>query len=184
MCRTTYALIGLDVRLALKVLERHSEGTVKIWPRPYGLGYLGDLVVLLGGEFHEQECRGIVESFYMTGEVLYVHFLTAEKPMHKAMELLKERYPNLEIKYFAWDAYNHFYESNDKCMQFFAGDYVVKSYVNGEANEFFSVTELEVLLWAKRITGVECKSVDEVERIKLKPREYIRITKCQYTELF
>lgn len=89
----------------------------------YPKRWLGNLVVRLGTDWHEVDCRGTWDDLKMTHKSLYFFTETAWQAPFDVLRLIQKKYPGLEMFFSAvgdgWDSYL----TNDKDGRFFTSRY-------------------------------------------------------------
>lgn len=89
----------------------------------YSKRWLGNLIVRLGGDYHEMDCRGTWDDLKMTHKSLYFFTESAWHAPFDILKLIQKVYPGLEIYFSAlgdgWDSYL----TNDKDGRFFTSRY-------------------------------------------------------------
>lgn len=89
----------------------------------YSKRWLGNLVVKLGTDWHEVDCRGTWDDLKMTHKSLYFFTETAWQAPFDVLRLIQKVYPGLEIYFSALGDGWETYLTNDKDGRFFTSRY-------------------------------------------------------------
>ena len=89
----------------------------------YPKRWLGNLVVKLGTDWHEVDCRGTWDDLKMTHKSLYFFTETAWQAPFDILKLIQKVYPGLEIYFSALGDGWETYLTNDKEGRFFTSRY-------------------------------------------------------------
>ena len=89
----------------------------------YPKRWLGNLVVRLGTDWHEVDCRGTWDDLKMTHKSLYFFTETAWQAPFDVLRLIQKKYPGLEIYFSALGDGWETYLTNDKDGRFFTSRY-------------------------------------------------------------
>ena len=89
----------------------------------YSKRWLGNLIVRLGGDYHEMDCRGTWDDLKMTHKSLYFFTEAAWHAPFHILKLIQKVYPGLEIYFSALGDGWETYLTNDKDGRFFTSRY-------------------------------------------------------------
>ena len=89
----------------------------------YSKRWLGNLIVRLGGDYHEMDCRGTWDDLKMTHKSLYFFTESAWYAPFDMLKLIQKVYPGLEIYFSALGDGWETYLTNDKEGRFFTSRY-------------------------------------------------------------
>lgn len=89
----------------------------------YSKRWLGNLIVRLGGDYHEMDCRGTWDDLKMTHKSLYFFTESAWYAPFDILKLIQKVYPGLEIYFSALGDGWETYLTNDKEGRFFTSRY-------------------------------------------------------------
>lgn len=89
----------------------------------YPKRWLGNLIVRLGGDYHEMDCRGTWDDLKMTHKSLNFFTESAWHAPFDILKLIQKVYPGLEIYFSALGDGWETYLTNDKDGRFFTSRY-------------------------------------------------------------
>lgn len=144
-----------EVRSLYERMKRLQEMDAPLRPNGFGTTWFGNLVEDLGKECGTVSCRGSWDCLYLNANVLS---FTAECAWYRCTEvedLIKEKYPSLEIYFKCEEPGMAIYEKNSDV--FFPEDYSV----DFEDDDTSYCTENAALELLSDFFGVDFKDMDE-----------------------
>ena len=141
-----------DLYSRMKRLQEMSE---PLKPNGFGTRWLGNLVEDLGVDFNTVQCRGSWDDLYMDEEILCFTTETAWYRCTEVEDLIKEKYPSIDIAFRCEEPGMCIYEKNNNV--FFPEDYVI-DYSGGD---LYYMTEQEALQELSDVFGVDFADIDE-----------------------
>ena len=124
-------------------------------PNGFGTTWLGNLVEDLGVDFNKAQCRGSWDGLFLDGNVLSFSTETAWYRCTEVEDLIKEKYPSIEIAFRCEEPGIAIYEKNNNV--FFPEDYIIV-FEDDDTNYCGETEALEVL---SDFFGVDFKDMDE-----------------------
>lgn len=94
----------------------------------FGNTWLGCLVVKLGADWEKVYCRGSWSDLFYEGGILYFNTETAWGPMTEVFDLIKQKFPSLQIYYSAEEPGCELFTTNDVDGLYFKDRYFLDSY--------------------------------------------------------
>lgn len=148
-CYTSYVVTGdekevCDLYEKMRSLEQREESLVE---NGFGKNWLGNLVTLLGADWHKVFCRGSWYDLEKDGEkTLRFWVESAWSDPDQVIDLLKEKYPSLEFIFRAEEPGMNYYVTNDATGDYFEryaldADGEQTYYWEGELNELLRDVE-------------------------------------------
>ena len=124
-------------------------------PNGFGTTWLGNLVEDLGVDFNTVQCRGSWDGLYMDEEILCFTTETAWYRCTEVEDLIKEKYPSIDIAFKCEEPSMCIYEKNNNV--FFPEDYIVDI----EDDDTYYLMESEALQVLSDFFGIDFKDIDE-----------------------
>ena len=124
-------------------------------PNGFGTTWLGNLVEDLGVDFNTVQCRGSWDDLYMDEEILCFTTETAWYRCTEVEDLIKEKYPSIDIAFRCEEPGMSIYEKNNNV--FFPEDYIVDI----EDDDTYYLMESEALQVLSDFFGIDFKDIDE-----------------------
>ena len=136
-----------------KMEEPHvSNGFGKLW--------MGCLVNLLGGDWHEVYCRGEIIDYNLNDDHVSISCETAWGEMPEFRHFIEENYPESKIFYQVEESGNCVYATNDTDGEYFPDRYCLDFY---DGLEYFETIE-EAAKYIGEIIGKKLKpDIKEIE---------------------
>ena len=128
---------------------------IPLMPNGFGTTWLGNLVEDLGVDFNTVQCRGSWDDLYMDDEILCFTTETAWYRCTEVEDLIKEKYPSIDIAFRCEEPGMCIYEKNNNV--FFPEDYIVDI----EDDDTYYLMESEALQVLSDFFGIDFKDIDE-----------------------
>ena len=157
-CSTRYVLCSDDNQELIDLYERMKrlqEMKDPLKPNGFGTTWLGNLVEDLGVDFNTVQCRGSWDDLYMDEEILCFTTETAWYRCTEVEDLIKEKYPSIDIAFKCEEPGMCIYEKNNNV--FFPEDYIVDI----EDDDTYYLMESEALQVLSDFFGIDFKDIDE-----------------------
>ena len=157
-CSTRYVLCSDDNQELVDLYERMKrlqEMKDPLKPNGFGTTWLGNLVEDLGVDFNIVQCRGSWDDLYMDEEILCFTTETAWYRCTEVEDLIKEKYPSIDIAFKCEEPGMCIYEKNNNV--FFPEDYIVDI----EDDDTYYLMESEALQVLSDFFGIDFKDIDE-----------------------
>ena len=157
-CSTRYVLCSDDNQELIDLYERMQrlqEMKDPLKPNGFGTTWLGNLVEDLGVDFNTVQCRGSWDDLYMDEEILCFTTETAWYRCTEVEDLIKEKYPSIDIAFKCEEPGMCIYEKNNNV--FFPEDYIVDI----EDDDTYYLMESEALQVLSDFFGIDFKDIDE-----------------------
>ena len=157
-CSTRYVLCSDDNQELMDLYERMKrlqEMKDPLKPNGFGTTWLGNLVEDLGVDFNTVQCRGSWDDLYMDEEILCFTTETAWYRCTEVEDLIKEKYPSIDIAFKCEEPGMCIYEKNNNV--FFPEDYIVDI----EDDDTYYLMESEALQVLSDFFGIDFKDIDE-----------------------
>jgi len=187
-CQTTVFITSSEkgknenVEKLHKIIEELENHKKPINPNGFGVCWLGELVTALGEDWHKVSCRG--EWYYMdfSDNMLELGIDSAWEPPYEVFDLIKEKFPDLQIKYRAIEEGNQIFETNDR--EFFPDKYVMDYNIlfkdGYHSDTAFFETEKEVIDFINEELELPVKTLVEAENYKFEDDDnYISINEIE-----
>ena len=136
-------------------MKRLQEMKEPLKPNGFGTTWLGNLVEDLGVDFNTVQCRGSWDDLYMDEEILCFTTETAWYRCTEVEDLIKEKYPSIDIAFRCEEPGMSIYEKNNNV--FFPEDYIVDI----EDDDTYYLMESEALQVLSDFFGIDFKDIDE-----------------------
>lgn len=136
-------------------MKRLQEMDHPLKPNGFGTTWLGNLVEDLGVDFNKVQCRGSWDSLSLDDEILSFTTETAWYRCTEVEDLIKEKYPSIEIAFRCEEPGMAIYEKNNNV--FFPEDYII----DFEDDDIHYLSEDETLDELSDFFGIDFKSMDE-----------------------
>lgn len=136
-------------------MKRLQEMKEPLKPNGFGTTWLGNLVEDLGVDFNTVQCRGSWDDLYMDEEILCFTTETAWYRCTEVEDLIKEKYPSIDIAFKCEEPGMCIYEKNNNV--FFPEDYIVDI----EDDDTYYLMESEALQVLSDFFGIDFKDIDE-----------------------
>lgn len=162
-CDTSYIVTGekeevCDLYEKMKSLEERDESLVE---NGIGKTWLGNLVVLLGGDWEQIRCRGWWGNLCKDCDdgALRFNVESAWAELWEVRQFLQDKYPSLDIYYQSEEPGMGIYVTNDRDGEYFPERIKVEHW--GNEDEYFEVWE-DVYEHVAGITHTCISSVEEL----------------------
>ena len=136
-------------------MKRLQEMTEPLKPNGFGTAWLGNLVEDLGVDFNTVQCRGSWDDPTLENTVLRFSTETAWYRCTEVEDLIREKYPSIEIFFICEEPGMCIYEKNNNV--FFPEDYIVDI----EDDDTYYLMEGEALQVLSDFFGIDFKDIDE-----------------------
>lgn len=155
---TSYYLRSSDnsAKKLYKKMLKLQNMTEPLKPNGFGTTWLGNLVEDLGKDYEKVQCRGSWDDLKLEDDVLHFSTETAWYRCTEVEDLIKEKYPEMEINFFCEESGMCIYEKNS--TEFFPEDYVVDT--DDEGTEYLS--ESETLSHLSDFFGIDFNTFDDL----------------------
>ena len=156
-CSTRYACTGdqNELQSLYERMNRLAQMKEPLKPNGFGTTWLGNLVEDLGVDFNKVQCRGSWDGLELDGGVLRFWTETAWYRCTEVEDLIKEKYPSMEIFFLCEEPGMCIYEKNNDV--FFPEDYIVDI----EDDDTYYLMESEALQTLSDFFGIDFKDMDE-----------------------
>ena len=157
-CSTRYVLCSDDNQELMDLYERMKrlqEMKAPLKPNGFGTTWLGNLVEDLGVDFNTVQCRGSWDGLTLEGETLRFWTETAWYRCTEVEDLIREKYPSIEIFFLCEEPGMCIYEKNSDI--YFSEDYIV----DYSAGDTYYLSESEILSELSDEFGVDFADIDE-----------------------
>ena len=156
-CSTRYACTGdqNELQSLYERMNRLAQMKEPLKPNGFGTTWLGNLVEDLGVDFNKVQCRGSWDGLELDGGVLRFWTETAWYRCTEVEDLIKEKYPSMEIFFICEEPGMAIYEKNNNV--FFPEDYIVDI----EDDDTYYLMESEALQVLSDFFGIDFKDIDE-----------------------
>ena len=156
-CSTRYACTGdqNELQSLYERMNRLAQMKEPLKPNGFGTTWLGNLVEDLGVDFNKVQCRGSWDGLELDGGVLRFWTETAWYRCTEVEDLIKEKYPSMEIFFLCEEPGMCIYEKNNNV--FFPEDYIVDI----EDDDTYYLMESEALQVLSDFFGIDFKDIDE-----------------------
>ena len=156
-CSTRYACTGdqNELQSLYERMNRLAQMKEPLKPNGFGTTWLGNLVEDLGVDFNKVQCRGSGDGLELDGGVLRFWTETAWYRCTEVEDLIKEKYPSMEIFFLCEEPGMCIYEKNNDV--FFPEDYIVDI----EDDDTYYLMESEALQTLSDFFGIDFKDMDE-----------------------
>ena len=136
-------------------MKRLQEMKEPLKPNGFGTTWLGNLVEDLGVDFNTVQCRGSWDDLHLDDEILCFTTETAWYRCTEVEDLIKEKYPSIDIAFRCEEPGMCIYEKNNNV--FFPEDYIVDI----EEDDTYYLMEDEALQVLSDFFGIDFKDMDE-----------------------
>ena len=136
-------------------MNRLQEMPAPLKPNGFGTTWLGNLVEDLGVEYGKVSCRGSWDGLLLDGDILCFSTETAWYRCTEVEDLIKEKYPSIDIAFRCEEPGMCIYEKNNNV--FFPEDYIVDI----EDDDTYYLTEEDALQTLSDFFGIDFKDMDE-----------------------
>ena len=156
-CSTRYVCCGdpEEIQGLYDRMTRLAEMKEPLNPNGFGTTWLGNLVEDLGVDFHSVQCRGSWDGPFMHGDTMSFSTETAWYRCTEVEDLIKEKYPSVQIYFICEEPGMAIYEKNSS--EHFPEDYVI----NYEGGDVYYLCEEEALEELSEVFGVDFQTIDE-----------------------
>lgn len=156
-CALEYRLVSDndEVEQLYERMKRLQEMDSPLKPNGFGTTWFGNLVEDLGVEYGKVSCRGSWDSLDFDGDVLSFVAECAWYRCTEVEDLIKEKYPSIEIYFRCEEPGMAIYQKNDDT--FFPEDYIV----DFEDEDTLYLSEEDTLAQLSDFFGVDFKDMDE-----------------------
>lgn len=144
-----------EVKDLYERMKRLQEMKTPLKPNGFGTTWLGNLVEDLGVDFNKVQCRGSWDGLYLDDDILSFSTETAWYRCTEVEDLIKEKYPSIEIAFRCEEPGMAIYEKNNNV--FFPEDYII----DFEDDDTRYCDEEEALQELSDFFGIDFKSMDE-----------------------
>ena len=156
-CSTKYACTGEEMELQglYERMNRLTQMKEPLKPNGFGTTWLGNLVEDLGVDFNKVQCRGSWDCLELDSGVLRFCTETAWYRCTEVEDLIREKYPSVEIFFLCEEPGMCIYEKNSDV--YFDEEYIV-DYSGGDVHY---MSEAEALQELSDEFGVDFADIDE-----------------------
>lgn len=164
-CYTSYVCIGSerDTRDLYEKMRALSKRTASLLPNDFGKEWMGNVVAALGGKWQDIACRGEFSGLELDNDgVLRFSVMSAWVELSEVRQFIESCYSNLKMFYYAEESGSGYYVTNDVDGCFFLDRYILE-FEDGDPMYFETLEEM--LGEVSEVTGVVCKSEDDVIRL-------------------
>ena len=168
-CFTSYCIEGSKTEITdlYQKLQSLSERKESLHPNGFGLEWLGNIVLLLGGDFEQIKCRGSFHSLSLSEDgVLRFDTATAWGEMNEVWEFVKKSYPSIQYYWLAEEGGNCYYATNDKDGKYFPERVIIDQTYSG--TEYYATDQAAL----DDIVNIIGKPVSDWEQAELLIKEY------------
>ena len=165
-CCTSYIATGdrKEVRDLYEKMKSLEEGENPLVENGFGKTWLGNLVVLLGGDWHNMYCRGFFSYYQIDddNETLRFDAITAWSEMRDLRQFIQSKYPSLCIYFRSEEPGMGYFITNDADGEYFPERIEVDDWENGQ--EYYETWD-EVFQVIAEKTGAEVFDREEMNRV-------------------
>ena len=136
-------------------MKRLQEMKEPLKPNGFGTTWLGNLVEDLGVDFNNVQCRGSWDCLELDDDILSFTTETAWYRCTEVEDLIKEKYPSIDIAFRCEEPGMAIYEKNNNV--FFPEDYIVDI----EDDDTYYLMESEALQTLSDFFGIDFKDMAE-----------------------
>ena len=156
-CFSDYRLVSdnNEVEELYDRMKRLQEMKQPLKPNSFGTTWLGNLVEDLGVDFNQVQCRGSWDNLTLEDGVLSFTTETAWYRCTEVEDLIREKYPTIDISFRCEEPGMAIYEKNNNV--FFPEDYIVDI----EDDDTYYLMESEALQTLSDFFGIDFKDMDE-----------------------
>ena len=156
-CSTRYACTGdhNELQSLYERMNRLAQMKEPLKPNGFGTTWLGNLVEDLGVDFNNVKCRGSWNGLEMDGGVLRFWTETAWYRCTEVEDLIKEKYPSIEIFFLCEEPGMCIYEKNTDV--YFDEEYIV----DYSAGDRYYLSEADALNELSEVFGIDFADIDE-----------------------
>ena len=157
-CSTRYVLCSDDNQELIDLYERMKrlqEMKDPLKPNGFGTTWLGNLVEDLGVDFNTVQCRGSWDDLTMEGETLRFCTESAWYRCTEVEDLIREKYPSIEIFFLCEEPGMCIYEKNSDV--YFDEEYIV----DYSAGDSYYLSEAGALQELSDIFGIDFADINE-----------------------
>ncbi len=124
---TQYKIKGSESEVAAlyNTIEKLGQMKESYLPNGFGKLWLGNLVSILGGDWHDIYCRGQILDYAYENGILSINTETAWGEMSETRHFLQTVYPSLEIYFITEEPGLLVFETNDSCGAFFKERFIL-----------------------------------------------------------
>lgn len=144
-----------EVKDLYERMKRLQEMKEPLKPNGFGTTWLGNLVEDLGGDFNKVQCRGSWDNLSLDNDILNFTTETAWYRCTEVEDLIKEKYPSIDIFFRCEEPGMVIYEKNSDT--YFPEEFIV-DYEDGDV---YYLTEDRALLNLSDFFGIDFKGMDE-----------------------
>ena len=167
-CFSSYVVTGeekevCDLYEKMKSLEEREESLVE---NGFGKRWLGNLVTLLGGDWHTVYCRGEWSDLEKDDDngALRFNTMSAWGDPDEVKDFLQKHYPHLEFYFIAEEPGMGYYATNDADGEFFPERYYFSEADDSEPYNYSEDELDEFLRDVGNFLGKEIKSIEEAQK--------------------
>lgn len=164
-CSTSYVATGdrKEVRDLYEKMKSLEEGEKSLVENDFGKTWLGNLVVILGGDWKAIRCKG---SFYEPQfdddeGILRFEVMSAWSEPSDLQQFIQSEYPSIGFYYYAEESGNCYYATNDADGEYFPEHIKVDERNNDP--EYCKTWEEAFQVVSER-TGAEIHNREEMDR--------------------
>lgn len=165
-CWTSYVAVGdrKEVRDLYEKMKSLEEGEKSLVENGFGKTWLGNLVVILGGDWNEISCRGEFSGLQIDSDENSLRFeaMTAWGELSNLRQFICSKYPSLSIYYRAEEPGMCYYATNDAAGEYFPKRIKVDEWDNDPE---YCVTWYEAFQIIAEKTGTEVHNMDDMHRV-------------------
>ena len=140
-CTTSYVISGPknDVRSLYDRMKRLQNRKESLLPNGFGETWLGNLVSRLGVDWNTVDCRGDWSNLKIKGGDLHFDTRTAWSRCNEVEDLIRNKYPDLEIVFISEELGNGIFETNDATGEIFPERVIIDT--EDEGMEYYTYEE-------------------------------------------
>lgn len=156
-CSTRYACTGdqNELQSLYERMNRLAQMKEPLKPNGFGTTWLGNLVEDLGVDFNKVQCRGSWDGLELDRGVLRFCTETAWYRCTEVEDLIKEKYPSMEIFFLCEEPGMCIYEKNSDA--YFDEEYIV----DYSAGDRYYLSEAGALNELSEVFGIDFADIEE-----------------------
>jgi hypothetical protein len=166
-CSTEVRISGdtKEVNELYKIMNELQNAAKPTVQNGFGTTWLGCLVEALGESWENVPCRGSWEGLNLNDNEIGFYTETAWSPTTGVFDLIRQKFPSLDVYYYAEESGCGIFETNDASGIYFSDRYILQYNVADDYETEYFQTLDEALKFIGTITGREVKTEDEVAAI-------------------
>ncbi len=164
-CSTSYVISGPknDVRSLYDRMKRLQNRKESLLPNGFGKTWLGNLVSRLDTDWHTAYCRGDWSNLRMKGGDLHFDTQTAWSRCDEVEDVIRDKYPDLEIIFLSEELGNDIFETNDATGEIFPERVIIDT--EDEGTEYYTYAEALQVLCDKLDLDPETTSWEQATKL-------------------